>query len=132
MTERLVRLVEECPDGPREKSAPPASPVPAARDVREKLPVEREAELRDELNELREPELLELEECELELLELELRELELRELELRELELRELELLELELCPLGGIIVPRSFSLGNRIGQKCIDVFAFIIQKSGK
>ena len=54
------------------------------------------------------------------------------ELELRELELRELELLELELCPLGGIIVPRSFSLGNRIGQKCIDVFAFIIQKSGK
>ncbi len=127
MTERLVRLVEECPDGPREKSAPPASPVPAARDVREKLPVEREAELRDELNELREPELLELEECELELLELEL-----RELELRELELRELELLELELCPLGGIIVPRSFSLGNRIGQKCIDVFAFIIQKSGK
>lgn len=127
VTERLVRLVEECPDGPREKSAPPASPVPAARDVREKLPVEREAELRDELNELREPELLELEECELELLELEL-----RELELRELELRELELLELELCPLGGIIVPRSFSLGNRIGQKCIDVFAFIIQKSGK
>ena len=127
MTERLVRLVEECPDGPREKSAPPARPVPAARDVREKLP-----ELRDELNELREPELLELEECELELLELELLELELRELELRELELRELELLELELCPLGGIIVPRSFSLGNRIGQKCIDVFAFIIQKSGK
>ena len=101
--------------------------MPAAREVREKLPEEREAELRDEPNELRDPELLELEERELELLEVEL-----RELELRELELRELELLELELCPLGGIIVPRSFSLGNRIGQKCIDVFAFIIQESGK
>jgi len=99
--------VEECPEGPREKSAPPARPVPAARDVREKLPEGREAELRDEPNELREPELLEIEERELELLELEL-----LELELLELELLELELLELELCPLGGIIVPRPFSLG--------------------
>ena len=112
LTGRPFLLVEECPDGPRDRSAPPASPVPAAREVREKLPEEREEELLDELKELRELELLEL--------------------ELLELELLELELLELELCPLGGIIVPRSFSLGNRIGQKCIDVFAFIIQKYGK
>ena len=73
--------------------------MPAAREVREKLPEEREEELLDELKELRE----------LELLELELLELELRELELLELELLELELLELELCPLGGMIVPLPF-----------------------
>ena len=78
--------------------------MPAAREVREKLPEEREEELLDELKELRELELLELE-----LLELELRELELLELELLELELLELELLELELCPLGGMIVPLPF-----------------------
>lgn len=68
--------------------------MPAAREVREKLPEEREEELLDELKELRELELLELE---------------LLELELLELELLELELLELELCPLGGMIVPVPF-----------------------
>ena len=99
MTGRLFLLVEECPDGPRDRRAPPVSPVPAAREAREKPPDEREEELLDELKELREDELLEDELLELELL----------ELELLELELLELELLELELWPLGGMVLPVPF-----------------------